>query len=129
MAWSAISGGGFYSLGIKSDGIAWGWGSNGAGQIGDGTTTNHLSPMPLLNQGGLSISVTVKPVPEIGATASPSSTICAGKPVTLNGTGGSSYSWSGEVTNGVAFTPTFHGYLYTYWNWSKWLYQYGKHKP
>lgn len=35
----------FYSmLGLKSDGSLWGWGLNNNGQLGDGTTTNVLSP-------------------------------------------------------------------------------------
>ena len=41
----------------------------------------------------------------MGATVSPSSTVCAGTAVTLSGTGASSYSWTGGVTNGTAFTP------------------------
>jgi hypothetical protein len=32
--------------------------------------------------------------------------ICAGSPVTLTGSGATTYSWTGGVANGVAFTPT-----------------------
>src|SRR5689334_11404428 len=38
-AWLKISAGGAHSLGIKSDGTLWSWGSNGVAQLGDGTTT------------------------------------------------------------------------------------------
>jgi len=44
-------------------------------------------------------------VPNVGYTAS-ATTICAGTSVTLTGTGANSYSWSGGISNGVAFVPT-----------------------
>jgi alpha-tubulin suppressor-like RCC1 family protein len=34
-----------HSLALKSDGTLWVWGSNAAGQLGDGTKTNRLSPV------------------------------------------------------------------------------------
>ena len=58
--------------------------------------------------GTTSIPITVAPLPVITGTASPS-TVCAGGSVTLTGNGGSSYVWSGGVTNGVAFTPVTSG--------------------
>jgi hypothetical protein len=33
-------------------------------------------------------------------------TVCAGTPVTLSGSGASTYTWNNGVSNGVAFTPT-----------------------
>jgi hypothetical protein len=33
-------------------------------------------------------------------------TVCAGTPVTLNGSGASTYTWNNAVSNAVAFTPT-----------------------
>ena len=33
------------SLAVKSDGTVWGWGCNGSGQLGDGTTTNRYTPV------------------------------------------------------------------------------------
>lgn len=39
-----ISAGGQHSLAIKTDGTLWAWGANSKGQLGDGTTTNSLSP-------------------------------------------------------------------------------------
>ncbi|MBL7766756.1 MAG: gliding motility-associated C-terminal domain-containing protein [Chitinophagaceae bacterium] len=50
------------------------------------------------------VSISTLPAPLIGATASPS-TVCAGSPTTLTGSGGNSYSWSGGVVNGIAFVP------------------------
>jgi alpha-tubulin suppressor-like RCC1 family protein len=51
-------------------------------------------------------TLTVNALPTVGATASPSLTVCAGTAVTLSGTGASSYTWTGGVTDGVAFVPT-----------------------
>lgn len=51
------------------------------------------------------ITITVNPQPNVSSVASPGTTVCAGTAVTLNGTGATSYAWSGGVTDGVAFTP------------------------
>ena len=32
-------------MAVKTDGILWAWGNNGSGQLGDGTTTDHASPV------------------------------------------------------------------------------------
>ncbi len=50
-------------------------------------------------------AITVNQLPAISVTAFPSSIVCEGSLVTLNATDASSYSWSGGITNGVAFTP------------------------
>ncbi len=50
-------------------------------------------------------SITVNSLPTITATVT-SSIICNGAPVTLNASGATTYTWTGGVTNGVAFTPT-----------------------
>ncbi|MGZ4156195.1 MAG: T9SS type A sorting domain-containing protein, partial [Bacteroidia bacterium] len=49
-------------------------------------------------------TITVNTVPAVTVNTS-ATTICAGQPVTLTGSGASTYSWSGGVTNGLAFTP------------------------
>ncbi len=50
-------------------------------------------------------TVTVYNLPSVSASAT-ATLVCAGSPVTLNGSGAVSYSWSGTVINGTAFTPT-----------------------
>ena len=40
-----ISAGRYYNLAIKSDGTVWAWGSNGRGELGDGTTTTRRTPV------------------------------------------------------------------------------------
>ncbi len=37
-----------HSLAVKSDGTVWAWGWNGDGRLGDGTTTDSLTPVPVL---------------------------------------------------------------------------------
>ena len=49
VGWAAASGGSMHSLGIKSDGTLWAWGQNSAGQLGDGSATNRLSPVQILD--------------------------------------------------------------------------------
>ncbi|HLH23916.1 MAG TPA: hypothetical protein VK066_15440 [Chloroflexota bacterium] len=41
----AIAAGLVHSLAAKNDGTVWAWGGNDAGQLGDGTTTSHSTPV------------------------------------------------------------------------------------
>jgi hypothetical protein len=43
-----------HSLGIKSNGTLWAWGTNGAGQLGDGSTTGRAQPV-LIGSGYASV--------------------------------------------------------------------------
>ncbi len=51
------------------------------------------------------ITITVNPLPTVTANAS-TLLICEGDPVTLTGSGATSYTWDNGVTDGVAFNPT-----------------------
>ncbi|MFL5751949.1 MAG: PKD-like domain-containing protein [Bacteroidia bacterium] len=52
------------------------------------------------------VTITVNSNPVVtAATNSASGTVCSGTSVTLTGGGASSYSWTGSVTDGAAFTP------------------------
>jgi alpha-tubulin suppressor-like RCC1 family protein len=44
----AIAAGAHHSLALRSDGSVWAWGLNRDGQLGDGTTTNRLSPLQVI---------------------------------------------------------------------------------
>jgi alpha-tubulin suppressor-like RCC1 family protein len=46
--WCAVAGGSGHSLGIRTNGTAWAWGSNSQGRLGDGTTTNQSSPVSVV---------------------------------------------------------------------------------
>ena len=50
------------------------------------------------------VLVTVNPIPTVNGGND--QTVCVGGTATLSGSGASTYTWSGGVTNGVAFTPT-----------------------
>ena len=38
-----------HTFGIKSDATLWSWGKNNGGQLGDGTTTDKLTPIKIGN--------------------------------------------------------------------------------
>ena len=82
----AIAGGDYHSLAVKSDGTVWAWGCNGYGQLGDGTTTNRLTPVPVS-------------VPEaVSAPSTPSGTASATTGVSYSySTGGASSSLGHSV--------------------------------
>jgi hypothetical protein len=83
------------------------------------STTNSISATVGANSGNITvtannacgsstaqtINITVNPLPNVAANAS-ATTVCAGQQVTLTGSGATSYSWTGGVTDGVAFTPS-----------------------
>ena len=46
--WIALSNGEEHTCGIRGDGTAWCWGSNGYGELGDGTTTDSATPVQVL---------------------------------------------------------------------------------
>ncbi len=50
-------------------------------------------------------NISINPLPVVTAGVS-ASVVCAGSPVTFNGVGANSYSWSGGVTNNAPFSPT-----------------------
>lgn len=50
--WAQIAAGGNHSLGIKTDGTVWTWGSNTMGELGDGTTVPRPSPGRVPLEGG-----------------------------------------------------------------------------
>ena len=50
---TAVAASGSHSLALKYEGTVWGWGSNGTGQIGDGSSTNRLTPVQTLGINGV----------------------------------------------------------------------------
>lgn len=104
------------STAINSNIIAWSW------DFGDGSTSNLQNPVhDYLNPGVYNVSLFVtnnffsvdtfttmvtvyNNLPNITATANPPA-VCLGVQTILTGSGGVSYTWSGGVTDGVAFIP------------------------
>ena len=67
--WSKISAGGKHSVGITSAGVAYGWGYNGYGGLGDNTSTGRSSPVSVV--GGLTWSqVSAGYIHSLGVTTS-----------------------------------------------------------
>jgi alpha-tubulin suppressor-like RCC1 family protein len=46
--WAQVAAGRSHSLGVTASGIAYAWGYNGAGQLGDGTSTARSSPVTVI---------------------------------------------------------------------------------
>jgi hypothetical protein len=65
--------------------------------------TNTLSGCTSTNIA--SQTITVNPLPSVAVVAS-SSAVCIGNTVSLSGSNANTYTWSGGILNGVAFTPS-----------------------
>lgn len=52
---SSIAAGSSHSLALSTDGKMWAWGRNDSGQLGDGTTTQKLTPVAVSMPAGVSI--------------------------------------------------------------------------
>ncbi|RMF96847.1 MAG: hypothetical protein D6734_03150, partial [Candidatus Schekmanbacteria bacterium] len=48
--------GGSFNVALKEDGTVWAWGANGDGQLGDGTTTDRLNPVQVIDAQGNALS-------------------------------------------------------------------------
>jgi alpha-tubulin suppressor-like RCC1 family protein len=53
---TSISAGFYFALALKSDGTVWAWGNNGDGQLGNGTTTDSLTPVEVMFPSGVTIT-------------------------------------------------------------------------
>jgi len=49
--WKQVSGGGYHTTAIKTDGTLWAWGSNAFGALGDSTVTDKSSPVQTITGG------------------------------------------------------------------------------
>lgn len=94
----SVSGAAFYS---------WSSGGNTNTEIVMPFTTTTYTVYGLGSNGcadSALVSVPVNQLPTVGYTASTDS-VCPGSAVTLNGTGAVNYTWSGGITDNLAFTP------------------------
>jgi hypothetical protein len=85
----------------------WSSGGNSSTEIVTPFATTTYTVYGLDNNGcvdSVLIPITVNALPTVGSSAS-SPAVCSGSTVTLNGTGASTYTWTGGVINNVAFAP------------------------
>lgn len=96
----SIVAGGSYCLVIASDGKVVGWGENSSNQLGNGTSTNALSPVAVTSTGALS----GKTITGIGAGSSHSVAVCSDG--TLATWGYNYYGQLGNNSTNSASAPT-----------------------
>lgn len=78
----SLSAGGVHTCAISLEGDAYCWGENGRGQLGDGTTTDRLSPVRVA--GGLKFSAIAAKTSTTYALTSDGRLFCWGKPTTAD---------------------------------------------
>jgi len=94
-----------------ADTYAWNNGLGaGATQTVTATTTTTYQVVGTQNTTGCTdtadVTITVNPLPNVVANASPNDSVCLGETVTLFGSGANTYQWNNGVVDGVAFTPS-----------------------
>src|SRR5690554_993922 len=96
VTFTSINGGGYHSVALGSDGNAYAWGDNSAGQLGDGTNTHSNTPVQVQAPAGVTFT----------------SINGAGYPPVALGSDGNAYAWGdnsagqlGDGTNTDSNTP------------------------
>lgn len=82
--------------------------SNGASFVPSVTNNYTVTGTNACGSNTAAITVTVNNLPNVSANAS-STLTCASDPVTLNGGGANSYTWTGGISNNITFYPTTSG--------------------
>ncbi|MES2680048.1 MAG: LamG-like jellyroll fold domain-containing protein [Bacteroidota bacterium] len=96
-----------------SNNTVYNWSTGGTGSsigVSPTVTTTYVltASSPFTCPSTNSITVTVNNTPTVAATVSPP-VVCLNTPVILTATGATTYSWTGNVSNAVPFTPTATG--------------------
>lgn len=97
-----IAAGGNYSLALLRDGTVRGWGDNGSGQLGDGTTTHRAMPVQVKGPGGSSMLDGV-----IALAAGASHSLAARADGTVWGWGANADGRLGDGTTSERRTPAW----------------------
>ncbi|MFC1857237.1 putative Ig domain-containing protein, partial [Thermodesulfobacteriota bacterium] len=100
----AIGGSGLHWLALRSDGTVWAWGFNSYGGLGDGTTTDHSTPVQVKGQGGVGY---LSDVVDISITDGGAHSFAIKKDSTVWAWGGSNYNYGvlGDGTTANRYTP------------------------
>ncbi|MDP6077895.1 MAG: fibronectin type III domain-containing protein [Acidimicrobiales bacterium] len=93
--WSAVAAGWEHTVGLKSDGTLWAWGSNSHGQLGDGTTVDKTTPTQIGSATSWSAVATGR-----------YHTVGLRSDGTLWAWGRNNYGQLGDGTNASKYTPT-----------------------
>jgi len=49
----SVAAGNAHTIALRNDGTVWSWGSNGVGQLGDGSVTERLTPVQVSGLAGV----------------------------------------------------------------------------
>lgn len=102
---------------------AWSWSVNPSTGVTINTASSQNPSITFNNSGTYTVSMqatngfgpgapitktlTIHPNPSVSSVSNPSTgVVCFGSSITLTGSGAATYTWTGGISNGVAFTPS-----------------------
>ena len=109
LVFTSVSAGSYYSCGVTTSGAAYCWGSNMFGQLGNGTTTSSMTPVPVA--GALTFATLSTNVAHTCGVTTSGAAYCWGSG--LLGDGGSARSTPVLVAGGLTFASVSAGLSYS----------------